>query len=55
MLLEEQLLLQHERQQQQQQQQQEPVELTPMVFLQAIATHCRDPEFKAKASLNPKP
>ncbi|CDJ48277.1 hypothetical protein, conserved [Eimeria brunetti] len=49
-LQEEQLLLQHERQQQQQQQQQkqQPVELTPMVFLQAIATHCRDPVFKAK-------
>ena len=24
--------------------------LTPMVFLQAIALHCRDPEFKAKVS-----
>ncbi|CDJ56711.1 hypothetical protein, conserved [Eimeria maxima] len=52
-LLEEQLLLYHERmqkqqQQKQQKQQQQQVELTPMVFLQAIATHCRDPEFKAK-------
>ncbi|KAL8431055.1 hypothetical protein ACSSS7_005551 [Eimeria intestinalis] len=46
-LQEEQLLLQHEQQQQQQQQQQQIV-LTPVVFLQAVALHCRDPEFKAK-------
>ncbi|KAL8275714.1 hypothetical protein Esti_000277 [Eimeria stiedai] len=44
-LQEEQLLLQHEQEQQQQQQQ---VVLTPVVFLQAVALHCRDPEFKAK-------
>ncbi|KAL8449222.1 hypothetical protein Emag_003742 [Eimeria magna] len=46
-LQEEQLLLQHEQQQQQQQQQQQVV-LTPVVFLQAVALHCREPEFKAK-------
>ncbi|OEH73967.1 hypothetical protein cyc_05355 [Cyclospora cayetanensis] len=47
-LKEEELLLQHERQQKQNAPSQQQLVLTPLIFLQAIAVHSRDPEFKAK-------